>query len=223
MEEIKQLIFELETEKKYNYQKIIHLTKSINKTIINGTLIDWLKEESNKGNTMSQNIVGDLYENGEGIEKDYKEAIKWYKLSSDQGNAISQFYLGYMYENGKGIEKNYKEAIRLYTLSANQGYASAQNNLGYMYENGYGIEKDYKEALKLYKLSADQGSENAKKNLKKIYKENEDILISLFLDDNMKVKELKKENDELKKENEELKYMAPIEGGPEYKKAKKKI
>jgi hypothetical protein len=56
-----------------------------------------------------------------------------------------------------------------------------------------------------------------------INKKNEDIIISLLLADDMKIKDLEKKCNNYEKENEELKYMAPIEGGPEYQKAKKRF
>jgi TPR repeat protein len=134
MEEIKQLTLELETEKKCNSQKINCLTKLFDTTKIDGTLIDWLKKESDTGNTWAHNNLGYMYYCGEGVEIDYKEAIKLYKLSADQGNAVAQNNLGHMYYYGEGTEKDHKEAIKFYKLSANQGCKIAKKNLRLLYK-----------------------------------------------------------------------------------------
>ncbi len=66
------------------------------------------------------------YKNGDGVEKDMKEAIRLYELAAGQGNAVAQKNLAICYKNGDGVEKDMKEAIRLYELSADQGNAVAQ-------------------------------------------------------------------------------------------------
>lgn len=54
--------------------------------------------------------MGNSYYNGEGVEKNFVEAVKWYRLSAEQGNAEAQFCLGYCYYSGAGVEKNDAEA-----------------------------------------------------------------------------------------------------------------
>ena len=95
-----------------------------------------------------------MFERGQGVLQDYKEAVKWYRLAADQGNASAQYNLGAMYENGQGVPQDYREAMKWYRLAANQGYPSAQNNLGAMYADGRGVPQDYKEAVKWYRLAA---------------------------------------------------------------------
>ena len=102
-----------------------------------------------------------MYEDGQGITKDYKEAVKWYRLSANQGYALAQYNLGSMYYNGQGVKKNNAEAARWYRLAAVQGYASAQYNLGVMYENGQGVIKDYVRAHMWFDISASSGNKDA--------------------------------------------------------------
>jgi hypothetical protein len=105
--------------------------------------------------------LGFMYEKGNGVTKDYNEAVKWYLKAADQGNAYGQCNLGVMYENGKGVTKDYYEAVKWYRKSADQGNAYGQNNLGVMYENGKGVEKDLNKAKDLYLKAAKQGVEYA--------------------------------------------------------------
>jgi TPR repeat protein len=39
-----------------------------------------------------------MYDNGEGVLQDDKEAIKWYQKAAEQGHASAQFSLGVMYD-----------------------------------------------------------------------------------------------------------------------------
>ena len=70
-----------------------------------------------------------MYEDGKGVPKDDKEAVKWYRKAADQGYKYAQNNLGLMYEDGKGVPKDYKEAVKWYRLAANQGDEKAEENL----------------------------------------------------------------------------------------------
>jgi TPR repeat protein len=55
-----------------------------------------------------------MYDNGEGVPKDEKQAVAWYKKAADQGYAQAQLNIGSMYDNGEGVQKDYKQdAARL--------------------------------------------------------------------------------------------------------------
>ena len=53
----------------------------------------------------SQYTLGTLYELGEGVAEDDKEAFKWFSLAASQGYAKAQNNLGYMYDLGEGVEQ----------------------------------------------------------------------------------------------------------------------
>ena len=105
-----------------------------------------------------------MYEGGEGVTQDYKEAVKWYRKAAEQGHANVQLYLGTMYENGEGVDQDFKEAVKWYRKAAEQGHAEAQLYLGTMYEDGNGVTKDYVQAHKWFNTAAANGDkEGAKK------------------------------------------------------------
>ena len=110
-----------------------------------------------------------MYDNGQGVPQDHKEAAKWFRLAAEQGEAQAQKNLGIMYDNGRGVPQDYKEAVKWYRLAAEQGEAQAQKNLGIMYYNGRGVSQDYKEAFKWYTKAAKQGNANAFSNLGALY------------------------------------------------------
>ena len=88
------------------------------------------------GDTNAQNGLGVMYNYGEGVPQDYKEAVKWYTLAAEQGEADAQFNLGLMYKNGNGVPQNYKETVKWYTLAAEQGDRWAQYDLGNVFRDG---------------------------------------------------------------------------------------
>jgi TPR repeat protein len=131
--------------------------------------VRWYQLAANQGHYVSQNNLGNCYNNGRGVDVDLKEAVRWYKLAADQGHAISQNNLGLCYKKGRGVDKDLKEAARWYKLSADQGLALAQNNLGLCYQKGAGVSVDAKEAIRLYLLAADQGDAAAQYNAGQCY------------------------------------------------------
>jgi hypothetical protein len=104
-------------------------------------------------NSFAQNRLAVCYENGDGVEKDFKRAVELYTMAANLGNSDAQNSLAYRYQHGKGIEKDSKKAIELYELSAKQGNLGAISSLAYCYQFGDGVEKDLKKALELYQLS----------------------------------------------------------------------
>ena len=102
--------------------------------------------------------LGLVYSLGEGVARDFKEAVKWYRLSADQDDSTGQWRLGFMYEYGKGVDEDQEEAVKWYRLSADQDDSTGQWRLGFMYEYGKGVDEDQEEAVKWYRLSAKQGN-----------------------------------------------------------------
>jgi uncharacterized protein len=57
----------------------------------------------NSYNAHQVKSLGAMYAGGQGISKDYAEALKWFRLAADQGNARRQYSLGLIYEQGMGV------------------------------------------------------------------------------------------------------------------------
>lgn len=108
--------------------------------------------------------LGTMYEQGIGVARDLREAVKLYKRSNSP-EALNS--LGYFYEQGRGnLRRDDVEAARLFKLASDKGFAAAQCNLGYFYEQGRGgLGRNEHEAVRLYTLSADQGYEVAQYTL----------------------------------------------------------
>jgi len=47
-----------------------------------------------------------MYAKGQGVTKDYKEAVRWFHKAAMQGYASAQRNLGAMYAKGQGVAQN---------------------------------------------------------------------------------------------------------------------
>uniref|UniRef100_U9T883 HCP-like protein n=1 Tax=Rhizophagus irregularis (strain DAOM 181602 / DAOM 197198 / MUCL 43194) TaxID=747089 RepID=U9T883_RHIID len=61
-----------------------------------------------KNHDRAQNNLGNLYENGEGVEKDFNKAFYWFKKAAENGNEVAIYNLGECYEFKFSNSKNEK-------------------------------------------------------------------------------------------------------------------
>lgn len=62
--------------------------------------------------------LGQLYEDGQGVPRDYAEALKWYGMAADQGDIWAQLAIGRFYENGYGVCQDDRKACFWFSLAA---------------------------------------------------------------------------------------------------------
>jgi len=108
---------------------------------------------------------GIKYLRGDGVAKDYKQAVHWLTKSAEQGNVGAQLTLGYIYQKGEGIPQDYTQAVQWYTKAAEQKSVEAQRYLGILYLNPDGAPKDYQKASAFLTAAAEQGDLPAQFNL----------------------------------------------------------
>ena len=124
-----------------------------------------------QGNADAQYNLGVMYEGGQRVLQDYKEALKWYRLAAAQSHEgaienlkspnIVAAALPSPTPQPIHQSQDYKRLIPL----AKQGNADAQYNLGVMYFTGFGVTESTHEALKWFRLAARQGHIRAKSYL----------------------------------------------------------
>lgn len=124
-----------------------------------------LAKKNTIDNTDAAHKLVDFYQNGLGIEKDYKKAIELLIEMTSLDDPKSFNTLGEYYFDGLGVEKDYNKTFYYCMQSAKRDYAEGQYNVGFCYENGYGVEQSYSSALEWYKKSAEQGFELSVKKL----------------------------------------------------------
>ena len=110
-----------------------------------------------------QFILASVYYKGDGVPRDYGEAVKWFHRAAEQGLAKSQHMLAVMYEHGDGMPPDYFKAVAWYREAADQGYIPAQFELGNKYASGRGVPQNYAEAYVWFSLAAAAGHAQALK------------------------------------------------------------
>ena len=72
--------------------------------------------------------LGDMYDLGIDVKKDYTKAVKFYTKACDGGYMSGCYNLGNMYYNGEGVRQSNKNALKYWGKACDGGYASACEN-----------------------------------------------------------------------------------------------
>ncbi|HRQ20008.1 MAG TPA: tetratricopeptide repeat protein [Ferruginibacter sp.] len=142
-----------------------------------------------QGHVAAMYSLGYMYENGQGVDPDYSEAIHWYRKAIAGGHIDAMIGLGIMYQNNDthleaencfrlAAEKNdengmfllgynyyqremFDEAFRWFTSSAKKGHADAMFHVAEMYSNGLGTTADEQKSTDWYRKAAEKGHREA--------------------------------------------------------------
>lgn len=156
-----------------NYEAQFHLAKIVEKgapglKADKATAIKLLESGAKHGHAPSENLLGQMLQNGNGMAKDEKAAVELYKKAAVQKLAVAQNNLGVMLLKGLGTERNLDEAFKMFDEAAKGQDGWAMNNLGGMYEMGWGTTKDLSKAKEFYQKAADKGIAISTKNLQRL-------------------------------------------------------
>lgn len=91
--------------------------------------LKYLKRAAYAGQADALYQLGELYENGESVEKDYKNAFGFYLMGALKGEARSQYKLSTLYLAGLGTPQDFENGLKWISRSARQGYVLAQQKL----------------------------------------------------------------------------------------------
>ena len=117
--------------------------------------IELLKLVANSGDAYAMWSLAHYYDNGIGVDRDPKKAIRWYEKSASLGDGSSAGRLGHMYFEGVGVDKDHTKAIEWFRKAAGQGYHFAYVMLGFAYQQGLGVERDFDKAKGFYQKGVD--------------------------------------------------------------------
>ena len=105
------------------------------------------EKAANKNNAEAQYYIGDMYDNGLGVEKDSELAADWYLKSAKNGFGNAQNDLAVMYYTGIGVSQNYEKAAQWANQALSQkDYSESQLVLGVLYYAGMGVQQSYNKA-----------------------------------------------------------------------------
>jgi TPR repeat protein len=141
----------------------------------------WLTKAAGQGDTVSKRMLADMYEKGDGVKRDFTNAIRLFTEAANQGDkqaaqelTAAEAYLGSLYLTGaEGFEKDAKKAFD-WTEKASQGSPDgsvlvALTTLGHMYCTGHGVEKNIHKCVDAYTKAATHGYDAAQLTLGLMY------------------------------------------------------
>lgn len=137
-----------------------------------GQFEDALKEFrylADKGYAPGIYELGQLYEGGHGVTRDYYKAAELYQQGVKKQHVDSMFALAVLYQEGKGVKLDKQMSVTLFKQAAEKNMPAAQFNLGVMYANGNGVAQDYKEAMRWYEKAAGNNYTLAQFNMALMY------------------------------------------------------
>lgn len=100
------------------------------------------RELAAKGDAEAQRYLGDMYDKGQGVVLDSREAAAWYLQAAEQGDPHAQLAISLKYALGNGVEQDQTLADAWMYRAADSGLAEVKNAIGLRYFKGIGLPKD---------------------------------------------------------------------------------
>lgn len=137
--------------------------------------IDYYKRAAALKSTHAFYQLGNIFEQGLGVEKDSKAAFEYYQEGSLLVDGKCSCKLGDFYHIGKYVKEDGVRAQELYFKALQENYYDAYTQLGILYFNGaQGIEADSNQAIKYWENALEKGCSNANYYLGLAYVKGED-------------------------------------------------
>jgi uncharacterized protein len=127
----------------------------------------WYLRAAEQGITQAQRQIGEMYEFGEGVQRDHEKAVAWIRRATIKYSASSMMIAG-RYADGINTPQNVPKAMEWYQMSAEAGHVVAQTLLGNLYESAAGGE-NHAETARWYRRAADAGWPDAITDLANLY------------------------------------------------------
>ena len=89
----------------------------------------WYLKAAAQGDADAQHNLGVMYALGQGVARDYGEAMTWYLKAAEQGDAQAQSNIGFMYNEAQGVARDYVQACMWLKLAAKQDHEEAKDDL----------------------------------------------------------------------------------------------
>ena len=106
----------------------------------------YLCQASEKGWVEADLLLGQMYRDGKGVERDLDKAVSYLTSAAERGSAKAMSILADLYYDGKYMERDYPEAFRWYMMGASVGNPKSQYQVAVMLSSGQGTEKDPEKA-----------------------------------------------------------------------------
>jgi len=110
-----------------------------------------------QANPAAQYSIGLLYDQGKGVNRDPKQALKYLQMAAKQGLPAAQYYLGVKYSAGLDVTKDPNKARQLLIQAAQQDHLQAQFHVATLYARGEGGPEDQLQATYWFNKASENG------------------------------------------------------------------
>ncbi|KAF9549141.1 hypothetical protein EC957_004780 [Mortierella hygrophila] len=100
--------------------------------------LEWYTEAATRGHIAAQVIVGDYYNEGFVVKKDFSRALEWYMRAAKQGDVAAQSHVGFYYRMGQGVKVDKTKAMEWFLKAAHGGSQYARVHCASLKAEGYG-------------------------------------------------------------------------------------
>ena len=104
------------------------------------------------GNATANCNIGNAHYNGNGVERDMKQAKHYWALAAVGGDEVSRYNLGSIIEERAG---NMSKALKHHMIAAGCGYNNSLKRIKEFYMNGHATKDDYAKALRAHQKYVD--------------------------------------------------------------------
>lgn len=122
-----------------------------------------------RGEPQANTLIGHIYKDGLGVQKDDRKAVEYFKRAADMGDIQGTFALGLSYAKGQGVKKDFKVAGELFKKAALTGNAEANYNLGLLFLIDDRTHQKQIRAFQLIRYAAEKGIPQAEYDLAELY------------------------------------------------------
>lgn len=109
------------------------------------------------GDVKAQHFLALMYQNGNGVERDFEKAAYWYDKTAKQGDAEAQLTYAMILALGKGVEADIAAACHWATVSYHRGNEKAWQTLQIVRTEAREAAAQAVEAFKAAHLAGDDG------------------------------------------------------------------
>ena len=121
----------------------------------------YFQEASEMGFFRASYLLGELYFNGKGVERNINNALNLFFTAAENQIGEACYTLGNFYMNGDYIEQDYAKASQFFSSVTENNcknknfFSNALCNLAFLYQFGLGVERDILKAANMYLESND--------------------------------------------------------------------
>ncbi len=137
-------------------------------------------KRAEQGDAAACTLVGRIYDEGLGVNRDQVIAARWYAQGAKLGDVESAFALGVMMAEGRGVDKDHVAAGEMFERAAMKQHALANYNLALLFLSGVGKPENPYRAAQHLAFAAQKGVAAAQYDLATLYQKGHGVQPDAF-------------------------------------------